>query len=265
MIDFGRIIKSPLKDERWAAKVAIGGLFPLIPALSFLSMVTMAALAARFSGQWLAGALLGFVVTISTAVFVLSPLLNFFSLGYIVTQARKVYSKGGDRLPEWRNWKKLFVDGVMYFLIYFVYKLIPILMVIWGVVFPMGGPGGAVVRYMTAILAFVLGLGAAFLIPMAICNFVARGRLAAAFDFNSIIEKIKISGKDYVPAYAVSLGVFLGIYIFSLLLGVVIIGWIMFPFLMFYASIAFARMFMEIYPPDESEYLNEVEAEIVQE
>ncbi len=265
MINFGSILKSPMKDEKWVSKVLIGGLFPLIPLLSFISMITMAALAGRLSGQWLAAALIGFVVTVSTVIFFVSPLLNFFSFGYIIAQARKVFAEGGDKLPEWTGWKKLFADGVMYFLIYFIYKLIPILMVIWGVVYPVGGFGGAVIRSMTALLAFILGLGAAFLIPMAMCNFVAKGRLAAAFDFAAIFEKIKTAGRDYVAAYAASLGLFLAIYLASLFLGVIVIGWIMFPFLLFYASIALARLFMEIYPRDESEYLDEVEAEVVAE
>lgn len=250
MIDFGRVLKSPTQDERWVSKVIIGGLFPLIPLLAFISMITTATLAAGAGTHWLAAALLGAAVTVSSAVFVLSPLLNFFPFGYIIARARTVYEGGGEKLPEWKNWKKLFRDGAMYFLVYFVYKLIPVLTAVWSVVFPLGGAGGAFIRYATGLLAFLLWLGAAFLIPMALCNFVAKGRIGAAFDFNGIFDRIKTAGKDYVSAYAVSLGIFLAIYLVSLFTGVIIIGWILFPFLMFYASIALAGMFMEIYPRD---------------
>jgi hypothetical protein len=108
MADIAGALKSPLTDGKWAVKTAVGGAFPLVPMMSFIIMIMTGALAAGTSGQAFLSAFFGALAAVSTGIFVLSPLLNFFSFGFIVARARKVYSGEGALLPEWKDWKKLY-------------------------------------------------------------------------------------------------------------------------------------------------------------
>jgi hypothetical protein len=253
MIKTGSLLRSPFNDRVWAKKIALGGALHLVPFFSFVSMITTAALLQKVS---LMTPLFRVVYLLSTGVFVLSPLLGFFSFGFVISHARRVLAGSGEFLPEWSSWKKLFIDGALYFLIYFLYMLIPLLLLVWSIVFPGAGLISAAVRSSTAVIAFLLGLAACFVIPMAVCNFAARSSLGAAFCFKDISDKIKIAGKDYFSACAISLGLFLAVYVISLFLGVIIIGWILFPFLVFYLKLVMAKMFIELYPKDDPEFVD---------
>ncbi len=253
MIKAGSLLRSPFKDSLWAKKIALGGALHLVPFFSFITMITAAALLQKVSFM---SPLFRAVYILSTGVFVLSPLLGFFSFGFVVSHARRVLVKSSQSLPEWSNWKKLFIDGALYFLIYFLYMLIPLLLIVWSIVFPGAGLISAAVRSSTAVIAFLLGLSVCFVIPMALCNFTAKSSLGAAFCFKEVSEKIKIAGKDYFAACAISLGLFLAVYVISLFLGVIIIGWILFPFLVFYLKLVMAKMFIELYPKDDPEFID---------
>lgn len=50
------------------------------------------------------------------------PIINFFVSGYIVETARRTMKKDFE-LPEWRGWGELFVSGLLYTVIGFIYTL----------------------------------------------------------------------------------------------------------------------------------------------
>ena len=79
MIKTGSLLRSPFKDSLWAKKIALGGALHLVPFFSFVSMITAAALLQKVS---LMGPLFRAVYLLSTGVFVLSPLLGFFSFDF---------------------------------------------------------------------------------------------------------------------------------------------------------------------------------------
>ncbi len=219
MIDVAKLIKSPVKDEQWIAKVVIGGVVSLI------------------------------------------PVLGFCGLGYIASLIRKVIRGDDDKLPEWTNWGRMFTDGILYGVAAFLYMLIPFLIFSGGVFLPGLGISGFLIRTFSIFIAVVAALGASFLLPMAICNFVAGGNFKFAFDFKSMQDKIKLISKDYGTAYLIALGLTVGVYFVSLFLGLIIIGWILAPFLGFYLNLVVARMFAEIYPKGEEDIITAEEEE----
>ena len=195
--------------------------------------------------QWPAKIAIGGVVS---AV----PILSFCGMGYVVGLLRRVIKKEEGGLPEWSNWGKLFTDGILYWVICFLYMLIPGLISGLG----MAMAGGCAVRVafgaFVIFIAVIVGLAAGFILPMAICQYIATDDFKSAFAWKVMQEKIKSVSKDYGLAYLTAIGLFIAGYIVCFILGLIIIGWILFPFLFFYLSLVFARMFGEIYPSGSS-------------
>ncbi len=195
--------------------------------------------------QWPAKIAIGGVVS---AV----PILGFCGMGYIVGLLRKVIKKEEGGLPEWSNWGKLFTDGILYWVICFLYMLIPCLIAGLGMV----AAGGCAIRLafgaFVIFIAVIVGLAAGFILPMAICQYAATDDFKSAFAWKVMQEKIKSISKDYGLAYLTVIGLLIAGYIVCFILGLIIIGWILFPFLFFYLSLVFARMFGEIYPSGSS-------------
>ncbi len=211
MVKIGELLKAPLQDKQWMAKIAIGGVVSAVPVLSFCGM------------------------------------------GYIVNLLKNVIKKKEGILPEWSDWGKLFSDGIIYFVISLAYMLIPALIFMVGMTVggrcALGWACGAFIIFIAAIT----WLGACFILPMAICHYVATDDIKSAFAWKVIQEKIKGTIKDYGSAYLIAIGLFVAGYIVCFLLGLIIIGWILFPFLFFYLHLICARIFGEVYPVESVE------------
>ena len=190
------------------------------------------------------------------------PILSFCGMGYIVNLLKGVIKKKEGTLPEWFNWGKLFSDGIIYFVICFVYMLIPALVFTIGII---AGKSivGLVFGALMMFIAAIAWLAAAFLLPMAICHYVATDDIKSAFAWNDIQEKIKSTVKDYGLAYLKMIGLFIAAYIVSYIAAIIIFfsiivpplfvlllifGFIFVGFLFFYLGLIFAGMFGEIYP-----------------
>ena len=195
--------------------------------------------------QWMTKVAIGGVVS---AV----PILSFCEMGYLVRLLRSVIGKKEEVLPEWSDWGKLFSDGIIYFVISFVYMLVPALIFTVGITAGRSVLGLVLGGFIIFIAAVTL-LAVGFILPMAICHYVATGDIKSAFAWKVIQEKIKSTAKEYGSAYLMAIGLFVAAYIVCFLLGLIIIGWILFPFLFFYLSIVLARMFAEIYPAESVE------------
>ncbi len=182
------------------------------------------------------------------------PILSFCAMGYILNAARNALKKREERLlPEWSNWGKLFTDGILYCVIGTAYMLIPFLIFMIGMAIGGSCPLGWIFGAFVTFLAAVASLGAGFILPMAICSFAATGDFKSAFAWKTMQEKIKSTAKDYAVTYLIALGLFMAGYIVSFVLGLIIIGWILMPFLFFYLNLVIMRMFTEVYPQGEEE------------
>jgi hypothetical protein len=191
-----------------------------------------------------------------------------FSWGYIVGLFRNVIKKEEDILPEWRNWGKLFSDGIIMFVVKLVYVLIPALIFVIGAAVGTGCVLSLACGAFMIFISAVAWLGVSFILPMAICHYVATDDIKSAFAWKVVFEKIKSTIKDYGLAYLIMIGLVMAAYIvlylvvliifFSIVVPplfvlLLIFGWIVLGFVFFYLGLVLARMFGEIYPVESVE------------
>ena len=150
------------------------------------------------------------------------PIVNFLSMGYVL-KSGSMTLKGNNKLPEWQDWGDLFVKGLFSFIIGLIW-LIPA--IVLGAI----GGGAAFASVLTAgvsgglslgglagagllfLLAGLLGLIAAYFLPIAILGYVKTDKFGAAFDFSTVFKKA-LSG-EYFVAWIISVVV-------ALVLGIV--------------------------------------------
>ena len=187
-------------------------------------------------------------IAIGGVVFAV-PVLSCCAMGYILNVAKNALRKKEERLlPEWSNWGKLFTDGILYCVIAAAYMLVPFLIFMVGAAVGGSCPLGWIFGAFVTFLAAVAALGAGFILPMAVCSFAATDDFKSAFAWKAMQEKIRSTAKDYAVTYLIGIGLFIAGYIVSFVLGLIIIGWILMPFLFFYLDLVIMRMFAEIYP-----------------
>jgi hypothetical protein len=156
------------------------------------------------------------LLIISTIIF---PLI----LGYEL----EVY-RGKKPAPEPADWGKLFIDGIMLFIIQLIYA-IPVFIVLLifvgaGVLALMGGSPAAVIAgvgsiligvLITVIVAIIIGLFEA----MGVVRFARTGSMGEAFNFNAILAQIgKIGWGSYILALIV---VFIVAFIIACILSII--------------------------------------------
>ena len=143
-------------------------------------------------GKWVRWLLL----IISTIIF---PLI----LGYEL----EVY-RGKKPAPEPTDWGRLFIDGIMLFIIQLIYA-IPVLIVAvifigTGVILAMGGsPGAALAAIGTIAVGVILTLIVAIIVGLfeatGVVRFARMGQMGEAFNFNAILAQIgKIGWGSYI-------------------------------------------------------------------
>jgi hypothetical protein len=149
------------------------------------------------------------------------PIVNFLSMGYVLKSGGMTL-KGNNKLPEWQDWGKLFVTGLLSVIIALIW-MIPAL-----VLFAIGG-GAAFASMMTAGATGGLSLGglagagvlfaiggllaliAAYFLPAAILGYVKNDKFGNAFDFSTVFKKA-LNGNYFVAwILSVVVGIVLGI------------------------------------------------------
>ncbi|MFC6973524.1 DUF4013 domain-containing protein [Halomicroarcula sp. GCM10025709] len=195
--------------------------------------------------------LVGGVLTLLGVLFV--PILVVY--GYLVRVVRAV-SAGDDAVPPaFDDWGELLVDGVVAFVVSFVYALVPATFVTVAVltfVIPVtvvGGTevtqlprtvaaGGVLLAILVAVLAVVVLLGALYLLPAALAAYAVTGRIASAFSPSTL----RAIGGD--GSYAIALIVALVIGFLAQVIGglaaATVIGVLLVPFITFYGNVAAA-------------------------
>jgi len=109
------------------------------------------------------------ILIILTAI----PILNFFTFGYVIRIFRGIE-------PTLDNWKDLFLDGLIMFLITLAYLIIPAVVLYVGITMFMP-------LIWVAILLIIL---IALMLPIAWIMFAKSEYVADAFKFKEIIRKI---------------------------------------------------------------------------
>ncbi|UVE50031.1 DUF4013 domain-containing protein [Haloferax larsenii] len=205
-------INYPRNDDGWVRTVLIGGVLGL---LSFLIVPT------------------------------------FVVIGYLLRVIRATMH-GDEEPPVFDEWGDMTIDGLKGFAIALVYGLIPAIIAgVFGFAGFMGavagngsqtaGIFGGIVALVGLLLAFVLGLLAAYIIPAALSNYAETDRIGAAFDFGTL-RPILMSGKyatAWLMAFAVLFAASLALSVLNVipLLGQ-LASFLLGPFVTFYAAVA---------------------------
>lgn len=189
------------------------------------------------SDDWLVTVLVGGVLMFLS--FLVVP--AFFVYGYFV----RVLRAGMEDAPEppaFDEWGELFVEGLVAFVVLFVYQIVPL--VVFAVT--VGGSfvalatgsrtgaglgiaglfGGLALTVVVAIVFSYVGL-------VGVANYAREGELAAGFDFDVIADVA--TSADYAVPWAVAVLVLL---VASVIASIPILG----VFVVFYASIVAARL-----------------------
>lgn len=176
------------------------------------------------------------------AIISMVPILNFAWSGYLVGILRNVVDNEAEPLPNWDNFEKKFMDGLILFGAGLVYSL-PILLVIclpmgiMGISGAISGSGdlqdvGEVVAGIGGFLGLCLGglffVYAIFLsivYPAILVVFAREGTFASCFKFRDVMNLISKNAGPFFTAWGISLVAALGV---GFVAGIVsaVLGWI---------------------------------------
>lgn len=193
------------------------------------------------SDSWIKTVLIGGVLIFLG--FLLVPL--FLVYGYIVRSIGAVLADDPSP-PEFDEWGELFVDGALAWIISIVYLLVPLLVAgftIGGSIAAVatgseiGAAAGAGGLLVGLTISTILSLAFGYLAVVAVVNFAREGQFGAAFDLD-VIKTVALD-RDYAIAWLVSVGVFL---IAGVVSSIPFVGWIITPFVSFYAAIVAADL-----------------------
>ncbi|GAB6861816.1 DUF4013 domain-containing protein [Haloplanus litoreus] len=194
----------------------------------------------RTSDDWVTTVLIGGLLTFFG--FLLVPVV--FVAGYLVRVLRATMH-GDDAPPQFDDWGDLAGDGVRALAIVLGYGILPAVLLAVTAVFAglVAGPGprsgllvGGVVL-VGGLLALVLGLLAAYIVPAAVANYAERGRLSAGFAVGDL-RPVLTSG-TYATAWLLGFVVVFGAGVVTGLLSVVpLVGTFVGAFVSFYAMAA---------------------------
>jgi len=126
-----------------------------------------------------------FVKSIVGTFLLIVPIAHFFAFGYLYRQMLAVRHGDVSGLPEWEDWRGLFVDGLRAFLIVLVLGVLPIF-VGWVVSLPIVPFLGAL-GYLPMVPGFLF---AAPLSAAGIYRYQRREEFAEAFDFSVLLRMV---------------------------------------------------------------------------
>ena len=201
----------------------------------------------RTGDDWTKTVLIGGILSL-LGVLVIPTILV---LGYLVRVLERTMH-GDEQPPEFDDWGGLLVDGIQAFAITFAYGLVPAAVgaaVVFGGVLSFSAVGGAgaggaaasgvgvAVIVVGGLLALVLGLVAAYVVPAAIAAFAETDRIGAAFSATDL-RPVLTSG-TYATAWVVAFAVVVGAGLIAGALNAIpVIGFVIGGFVGFYAGVA---------------------------
>lgn len=189
-----QILKFPFSDKRWFKKVVVG-------------------------------------ILLTVAAFIIPLIPAVFLVGYYFRISRRIISEDGQAvLPEWDDWSKLFVDGIRYIGVSFIYSLplaISVLALYMAMFLPMlplmslseGWSGYGVdpsmiipmlmmfFMYPMLGLMMLISLATGVFLPPALMHMIARDSFSAAFKFSSWWKVIRANFGGFVIAFLMSISI----------------------------------------------------------
>jgi hypothetical protein len=156
--------------------------------------------------DWLKKTLIG-------GLFMMIPILNVFSFGFIAMFIYEHLETGNKELPSWNNWGLLFVKGMEWGIVILTYFALPVLilsllpgsvmMFLVNPKFVIAGlnPNGFFVLF----LSFILGFLVMFFLPMALILSSKAKSFIETIRFQKIYQHIQKNFLPYIVAYLLTI------------------------------------------------------------
>jgi hypothetical protein len=224
-----RALGFPFQDTEWLSKIGIGGGVGLAAQALFVAV--------------------GFLLSRELALEAspLALLVNFPVLGFVLQVFRGALNvPRADAMPEWKRWPRLFLAGLLVFVLGLGYGALPLLLIIWGSSLLVRGGAALVSGLVMMLLGLLAGLTLGFFIPMAVARYLEQRRLEAALHPIVVWAGIRRVLAEYLAAYLLGIGSFI---VVGLVGAVPYLGPLAWPFVAFYLLVAGARLFGEICAP----------------
>lgn len=172
-LDIGKAFTFPMEDQRWVAKLAIGG-----------------------------GLILVGIITIVGWLFTFPVVF-----GYLALLMRNVINGNPQPLPEWENWGDLWIEGVKMFVVGLVYSLpviiLRIVLTIPGAILSNSSNNGiaatgSLLNLAGGCLSFILQLAIAVILPAALARFAVSGIIGDGLKFAEIFSTVRQNIGTYI-------------------------------------------------------------------
>lgn len=208
MLDLNREFRRPIDDPGWIAKVVIGAVFILARQKWFLFPLVL------------------------------------FSYGYLYRVfVNRFRMEEEGRLPEWKEWKDLFLEGLVVFLLALGYYIIPGFFYRVSASILMGGILAKMVGLIFMAGTALLFVAALFFVPMAIAQYVRTEKFSAAFAIQEIWNRIMNIGDDYFKVTLLTILTIVALFILGL---IPYAGIFLDALLGFYALLVIASLFGQV-------------------
>lgn len=253
-VDYEDAFGYPLRGDGALKRFLVGGGVPSLLTLAFFALIVMSI----------------FLAPVAVLILLLAPVWLAVTLvlaGYYVRVVRATYD-GNEDPPAFGDWKELLVDGGYCVLIGLGYALPLVLL---GIVVTVGfvalvGGGAAIggdgmesafaalgmlsllLFALLSLLATAYSLAVSYLYPISVCIYADTGDVRASFSKERLLPVAKSS--DYAMAWLVQTGVLFGIQMFVGMLTMILIGYLLYPFLpfaTFFVTVAAFYMFAKAY------------------
>jgi len=186
--------------------------------------------------KWLIKILIGGLVA-------LIPIVNFAIFGYMVETIRRAKEGAVPVLPEWSDFLNYFVRGLVFGLGYFIYMLVPILLiVIVSAMSPVNILGlepsnvtGLGVLFAFLVIFYLLVL--LIFYPAITLNYASRLTFSSFFDFGTIIKLVSSDPGQYVLCLV---NILLAAIVSAIAAGIPLLGWLLAIFVGFYVNLVMA-------------------------
>lgn len=177
--------------------------------------------------------------------FLVVPL--FVAYGYLVRVVRET-AAGTEEPPGFGDWEALLVDGLTAVVVGVVYQIPAVLvaaLTVGGTVVAVLSGAGTPAPRATALAGVLLGLALSSLLSLvfaylsvaALVAFAVEERVGAAFD-PAAVRRVAFDA-DFAVAWVVGV---VALAAAGALAGVPLLGWVLAPFLLFYATVVAARL-----------------------
>lgn len=201
----------------------------------------------RRGDDWLVTVLIGGVLSLLGFLIIPAILVN----GYLLRVVRAAVTDE-ETAPVFDDWGELFVDGILVWVIEFLYVGIPTVLLLFVVgsftviasvstsAGAQPGPGAAIgglIGLLIFLVLLLLVVVAGYLLPAAVANFARTGEFTAAFDLPTVARGALTV--DYLVAILLVIVVSIVLGFVGALLSVILVG----VFVLFYLQVVVFHLF----------------------